>query len=74
MENKLDTRDWPHQSESPAAWNGSGAVRWVSVTTLFLMCLEFDVSDGLFTEYVGKAKLCLHLILHTCILKNNSKA
>ncbi|XP_029002502.1 syntaxin-binding protein 3 isoform X3 [Betta splendens] len=26
VENKLDTRDWPHQSESPAAWNGSGAV------------------------------------------------
>uniref|UniRef100_A0A8D3CEB4 Syntaxin binding protein 3 n=1 Tax=Scophthalmus maximus TaxID=52904 RepID=A0A8D3CEB4_SCOMX len=26
VENKLDTKDWPHQSESPAAWNGSGAV------------------------------------------------
>ncbi|XP_058494516.1 syntaxin-binding protein 3 [Solea solea] len=26
VENKLDTREWPHQSESPAAWNGSGAV------------------------------------------------
>uniref|UniRef100_A0A8C5EXN5 Syntaxin binding protein 3 n=1 Tax=Gouania willdenowi TaxID=441366 RepID=A0A8C5EXN5_GOUWI len=26
VENKLDTRDWPHQSENPAAWNGSGAV------------------------------------------------
>lgn len=26
VENKLDTRDWPHVSESPAAWNGSGAV------------------------------------------------
>ncbi|KAL1022756.1 hypothetical protein UPYG_G00031910 [Umbra pygmaea] len=26
VENKLDTKEWPHQSESPAAWNGSGAV------------------------------------------------
>ncbi|KAG7242285.1 hypothetical protein INR49_023960 [Caranx melampygus] len=26
VENKLDTKDWPHQSECPAAWNGSGAV------------------------------------------------
>uniref|UniRef100_A0A8C6V000 Syntaxin binding protein 3 n=1 Tax=Neogobius melanostomus TaxID=47308 RepID=A0A8C6V000_9GOBI len=26
VENKLDTREWPHQSECPAAWNGSGAV------------------------------------------------
>ncbi|KAM8882971.1 syntaxin-binding protein 3 [Synchiropus picturatus] len=26
MENKLDAREWPHQSECPAAWNGSGAV------------------------------------------------
>ncbi|XP_015248792.1 PREDICTED: syntaxin-binding protein 3 [Cyprinodon variegatus] len=26
VENKLDTRVWPHQSECPAAWNGSGAV------------------------------------------------
>ncbi|XP_005805273.1 syntaxin-binding protein 3 [Xiphophorus maculatus] len=26
VENKLDSRDWPHQSECPAAWNGSGAV------------------------------------------------
>lgn len=29
MENKLDIKEWPHQSESPAVWNGSGAVRWV---------------------------------------------
>lgn len=28
VENKLDTKDWPHQSECPAAWNGSGAVRY----------------------------------------------
>ncbi|XP_027016064.1 syntaxin-binding protein 3 [Tachysurus fulvidraco] len=26
VENKLDTRDWPHQSECPSAWNGSRAV------------------------------------------------
>ncbi|XP_071760140.1 syntaxin-binding protein 3 [Centroberyx gerrardi] len=26
VENKLDPREWPHQSECPAAWNGSGAV------------------------------------------------
>ncbi|KAK6308773.1 hypothetical protein J4Q44_G00202360 [Coregonus suidteri] len=26
VENKLETREWPHQSECPAAWNGSGAV------------------------------------------------
>uniref|UniRef100_A0A8C7XWS6 Syntaxin binding protein 3 n=1 Tax=Oryzias sinensis TaxID=183150 RepID=A0A8C7XWS6_9TELE len=26
VENKLDTKEWPHLSESPAAWNGSGAV------------------------------------------------
>lgn len=26
LENKLETREWPHQSECPAAWNGSGAV------------------------------------------------
>nr|XP_046248136.1 syntaxin-binding protein 3 [Scatophagus argus] len=26
VENKLDTKDWPHVSECPAAWNGSGAV------------------------------------------------
>ncbi|KAM4739447.1 syntaxin-binding protein 3 isoform 2-T2 [Anableps anableps] len=26
VENKLDSREWPHQSECPAAWNGSGAV------------------------------------------------
>uniref|UniRef100_A0A665VC87 Syntaxin binding protein 3 n=1 Tax=Echeneis naucrates TaxID=173247 RepID=A0A665VC87_ECHNA len=26
VENKLDSRDWPHQSECPTAWNGSGAV------------------------------------------------
>ncbi|MED6260047.1 hypothetical protein ATANTOWER_031256 [Ataeniobius toweri] len=26
VESKLDTREWPHQSECPAAWNGSGAV------------------------------------------------
>ncbi|TDH08854.1 hypothetical protein EPR50_G00102140 [Perca flavescens] len=26
VENKLDTTEWPHQSECPAAWNGSGAV------------------------------------------------
>ncbi|TNM88188.1 hypothetical protein fugu_006409 [Takifugu bimaculatus] len=26
VENKLDAKDWPHQSECPAAWNGSGAV------------------------------------------------
>ncbi|KAI5609208.1 syntaxin-binding protein 3 [Silurus asotus] len=26
VDNKLDTRDWPHQSECPAAWNGSRAV------------------------------------------------
>uniref|UniRef100_A0A8C6VVE1 Syntaxin binding protein 3 n=1 Tax=Nothobranchius furzeri TaxID=105023 RepID=A0A8C6VVE1_NOTFU len=26
IENKLDTKDWPHQSQCPAAWNGSGAV------------------------------------------------
>ncbi|XP_028260215.1 syntaxin-binding protein 3-like [Parambassis ranga] len=26
VENKLDTREWPHQSECPAAWNSSGAV------------------------------------------------
>uniref|UniRef100_A0A672I712 Syntaxin binding protein 3 n=1 Tax=Salarias fasciatus TaxID=181472 RepID=A0A672I712_SALFA len=26
VENKLDVKEWPHQSESPAAWNGSGAV------------------------------------------------
>uniref|UniRef100_A0A667XDR0 Syntaxin binding protein 3 n=1 Tax=Myripristis murdjan TaxID=586833 RepID=A0A667XDR0_9TELE len=26
VENKLDTREWPHQSECPTAWNGSGAV------------------------------------------------
>uniref|UniRef100_A0A8B9JCP0 Syntaxin binding protein 3 n=1 Tax=Astyanax mexicanus TaxID=7994 RepID=A0A8B9JCP0_ASTMX len=26
VENKLDTKDWPHQSECPAAWNGSRAV------------------------------------------------
>ncbi|CAL8306280.1 unnamed protein product [Lota lota] len=26
IENKLDTKEWPHQSESPATWNGSGAV------------------------------------------------
>lgn len=30
VENKLDTKDWPHQSECPAAWNGSGAVRYSS--------------------------------------------
>lgn len=28
VENKLDTKEWPHQSECPAAWNGSGAVRY----------------------------------------------
>uniref|UniRef100_A0A6Q2Y408 Syntaxin binding protein 3 n=1 Tax=Esox lucius TaxID=8010 RepID=A0A6Q2Y408_ESOLU len=28
VENKLDTREWPHQSESPAAWNGSGPLFW----------------------------------------------
>lgn len=28
MENKLDSKEWPHQSECPAAWNGSGAVRY----------------------------------------------
>lgn len=32
VENKLDTKEWPHQSECPAAWNGSGAVRWVFVS------------------------------------------
>uniref|UniRef100_A0A674C306 Syntaxin binding protein 3 n=1 Tax=Salmo trutta TaxID=8032 RepID=A0A674C306_SALTR len=26
VENKLETKEWPHQSECPAAWNGSGAV------------------------------------------------
>ncbi|XP_006635020.1 syntaxin-binding protein 3 [Lepisosteus oculatus] len=26
LENKLDSREWPHQSECPSAWNGSGAV------------------------------------------------
>ncbi|TNN48243.1 Syntaxin-binding protein 3 [Liparis tanakae] len=26
VENKLDTREWPHQSECPAAWNGTGVV------------------------------------------------
>ncbi|XP_046905623.1 syntaxin-binding protein 3 [Hypomesus transpacificus] len=26
VENKLDSKEWPHQSECPAAWNGSGAV------------------------------------------------
>ncbi|XP_023662283.1 syntaxin-binding protein 3 isoform X1 [Paramormyrops kingsleyae] len=26
LERKLDTREWPHQSTGPAAWNGSGAV------------------------------------------------
>ncbi|XP_033879670.2 syntaxin-binding protein 3-like [Acipenser ruthenus] len=26
IENKLETREWPHKSECPAAWNGSGAV------------------------------------------------
>ncbi|XP_030642173.1 syntaxin-binding protein 3 [Chanos chanos] len=26
VENKLDTREWPHQSECPSAWNGSRAV------------------------------------------------
>ncbi|TSL61140.1 Syntaxin-binding protein 3 [Bagarius yarrelli] len=26
LDNKLDTRDWPHQSECPSAWNGSRAV------------------------------------------------
>uniref|UniRef100_A0A7N6BF59 Syntaxin binding protein 3 n=1 Tax=Anabas testudineus TaxID=64144 RepID=A0A7N6BF59_ANATE len=26
VENKLDIKEWPHQSESPAVWNGSGAV------------------------------------------------
>ncbi|XP_037530414.1 syntaxin-binding protein 3 [Nematolebias whitei] len=26
VENKLDAREWPHQSECPTAWNGSGAV------------------------------------------------
>uniref|UniRef100_A0AAR2M109 Syntaxin binding protein 3 n=1 Tax=Pygocentrus nattereri TaxID=42514 RepID=A0AAR2M109_PYGNA len=26
IENKLDTRDWPYQSECPSAWNGSRAV------------------------------------------------
>ncbi|XP_060793685.1 syntaxin-binding protein 3 [Neoarius graeffei] len=26
VENKLDARDWPHQSECPSAWNGSRAV------------------------------------------------
>ncbi|XP_017342535.1 syntaxin-binding protein 3 isoform X1 [Ictalurus punctatus] len=26
VDNKLDTRDWPHQSECPSAWNGSRAV------------------------------------------------
>ncbi|XP_013880450.1 syntaxin-binding protein 3 [Austrofundulus limnaeus] len=26
VENKLDTKEWPHQSECPTAWNGSGAV------------------------------------------------
>uniref|UniRef100_A0A8C2ZQ95 Syntaxin binding protein 3 n=1 Tax=Cyclopterus lumpus TaxID=8103 RepID=A0A8C2ZQ95_CYCLU len=26
VENKLDTREWPYQSECPAAWNGSGVV------------------------------------------------
>ncbi|KAJ8384529.1 hypothetical protein AAFF_G00204440 [Aldrovandia affinis] len=26
VENKLDRREWPHQSECPSAWNGSGAV------------------------------------------------
>ena len=28
VENKLDSKEWPHQSECPAAWNGSGAVRY----------------------------------------------
>ncbi|XP_041133366.1 syntaxin-binding protein 3-like [Polyodon spathula] len=26
IDNKLDTKEWPHISECPAAWNGSGAV------------------------------------------------
>ncbi|XP_036376945.1 syntaxin-binding protein 3 [Megalops cyprinoides] len=26
VENKLDSREWPHQSECPSVWNGSGAV------------------------------------------------
>ncbi|XP_029285884.1 syntaxin-binding protein 3 [Cottoperca gobio] len=26
VENKLDVKEWPHLSESPAAWNGSGAI------------------------------------------------
>ncbi|KAJ8279124.1 hypothetical protein COCON_G00061900 [Conger conger] len=26
VENKLDSKEWPHLSECPAAWNGSGAV------------------------------------------------
>ncbi|XP_017275872.1 syntaxin-binding protein 3 [Kryptolebias marmoratus] len=26
VENKLDISEWPHQSECPTAWNGSGAV------------------------------------------------
>ncbi|KAJ8376162.1 hypothetical protein SKAU_G00067420 [Synaphobranchus kaupii] len=26
VENKLDSREWPHQSECPSTWNGSGAV------------------------------------------------
>ncbi|XP_066527998.1 syntaxin-binding protein 3 [Hoplias malabaricus] len=26
VDNKLDTKEWPHQSECPSAWNGSRAV------------------------------------------------
>ncbi|KAJ8277962.1 hypothetical protein GJAV_G00082180 [Gymnothorax javanicus] len=26
VENKLDSKEWPHQSECPSVWNGSGAV------------------------------------------------
>ncbi|KAL1249580.1 hypothetical protein QQF64_020585, partial [Cirrhinus molitorella] len=29
VENKLDAKDWPYQSECPSAWNGSRAVRVV---------------------------------------------
>ncbi|RXM28344.1 Syntaxin-binding protein 3 [Acipenser ruthenus] len=31
IENKLETREWPHKSECPAAWNGSGAVRYAII-------------------------------------------
>lgn len=58
VENKLDTKEWPHQSECPAAWNGSGAVRysrflssrynWVSSFCEWLEILREIFWSGLF--------------------------